>query len=252
MGSCYYKMEFIPGKMKGKAKMNDFQKENVELLSLYQDLRVADVRDGMDWNMLHTQGSMSVDIRPLWRTRAMGIARTVRYLPYAGTIPKMSPDEYSEWSDWYYGNVCTYPWLDELEPGDFMVIDQSGVDVGLCGSNNSLEGIKRGARGYVTNGGVRDTDEVILEKIPFWSRFCSQGMVQGRVQYADRNLPVSVGGVTVFPGDIVMADGDGVIVVPRKMAASVAKYAHRELGSDKVTRRQLYEDLGIPLDDTVV
>ena len=70
--------------------------ERDELLSLYSDLRVADVRDGMDWNLLHWQGTMSPDIRPLWRTRAVGIARTARYLPYAGTIPSLTPDEYTE------------------------------------------------------------------------------------------------------------------------------------------------------------
>lgn len=70
--------------------------ERDELLELFKDLRVADVRDGMDWNMLHQQGSLSVDIRPLWRTRAAGIARTAHYLPYTGTIPKMTPDEYTQ------------------------------------------------------------------------------------------------------------------------------------------------------------
>ena len=46
------------------------QNEREELLAFYQDLRVADVRDGMDWNMMHHYGSMSPDIRPLFRTRA--------------------------------------------------------------------------------------------------------------------------------------------------------------------------------------
>ena len=222
-----------------------------ELLALYRPLRVADVRDGLDWMMLHYQGSMSVDIKPLFRTRAFGIARTVRYLPYAGTMPKMTPEEYTEWSGWYYGNVCIYPWVDEIEPGDFIVIDQSGVDVGLMGSNNALAGVKNGAAGYVTNGGIRDTDELILQKIPYWSMFCSQGMVQARLQYDGRNVPVAVGGVTVYPGDIVVADGDGVIVVPRRHALEVAKYAHRELAGDKVGRRKLYEDIGMELDDSV-
>jgi regulator of RNase E activity RraA len=227
------------------------ENQRQELLALYRPLRVADVRDGMDWMMLHYQGSMSVEIKPLFRTRAFGIARTVRYLPYAGTMPKMTPEEYTEWSGWYYGNVCIYPWVAEIEPGDFIVIDQSGVDVGLMGSNNALAGVRNGATGYVTNGGMRDTDELILQKIPYWSMFCSQGMVQARLQYDGRNVPVAVGGVTIYPGDIVVADGDGVIVVPRRHALDVAKYAHRELAGDKVGRRKLYEDIGMELDDSV-
>jgi regulator of RNase E activity RraA len=226
--------------------------EREELLALYRDLRVADVRDGMDWNGMHAYGSMSPQIRPLWRTRAVGIARTARYVPYEGPIPHMSPQEYTEWSSRYYREVCTYPWMAEIEAGDFIVIDQSGVDAGLMGSNNSLGGVRNGARGYVTNGGVRDTDEVILERIPFWSRMVSQSMVQGRLRFDAHGIPVQVGGVQVCPGDIVVADGDGVIVVPRKLARDVAHYAQRELTNDKAGRRRLYEALDMELDETVI
>lgn len=232
--------------------MSISKEERRELLELYRGLRVADVRDGMDWMMMHHIGSMSPDIRPLFRTRTVGIAKTVRYLPYEGKIPTMSPDEYTEWVSWYYREICPYPWMEEIEEGDFIVIDQSGVDAGLMGSNNSLAGIKAGARGYVTNGGIRDTDELIIQKVPFWSKFISQKMVQGRLQFDAMNIPVSVGGVTVNPGDIVVADGDGVIVVPREMARDVAKYARRELEKDKKARRRLYEELGMELDETVL
>ncbi len=225
--------------------------ERPELLARYAILRVADVRDGMDWLLRQRQGSMSPEIRPLFRTRACGIARTARYVPYSGAIQAISPDEYSDWSAWYYREICPYPWLASIEPGDFVVIDQCGVDAGLMGSNNSLDGVTRGARGYVTNGGVRDTEELILQRVPFWSKLISQSMVQGRVQYEAHDIPVVVGGVRVEPGDVVVADGDGVIVVPRAIAQEVAHHARRELDQDKVGRRRLYEALGRPLDDTV-
>ena len=223
-----------------------------ELLDLYHHLRVADVRDGMDWMMRHQQGSMSPNVRPLFRTRAVGIAKTVRYLPYEGTVSTMSPEEYSEWVGWYYREVCPYPWLNEVQEGDFCVIDQSRVDAGLMGSNNSLVGFEKGVRGYVTNGGVRDTDELIAQGIPFWSPFISQSMVQGRLQFDVQDIPVVVGGVVVHPRDVVVADGDGVIVVPADIAFEVAKYARRELEKDKTTRRELYERLSMPLDHTVM
>jgi len=222
-----------------------------ELLELYEDLRVADVRDGLDFLGLHQYGSMDPEIRPLKRSRAVGIARTARYLPYEGEIPDLTPEEYEEWSGWYYGEVCTYPWMEELQEGDFVVIDQSRVDVGLMGSNNALEGKKNGVKGYVTNGGVRDTDEIILQDIPFWSSMVSQSMVQGRLRFDEHNVPVNVGGVMVNPGDVVVADGDGVIVVPRKKAVDAAHWAHHMLKEDKESRRKLYEDLGWELDDTV-
>lgn len=95
----------------------------------------------------------------------------------------------------------------------------------------------KGARGYITNAGVRDPNEVILQKIPFWSKFVSQSRVQGRVQLGAKDIPVAVGGVVVYPGDLIAAD--------------VARYAHRELRTDKIARRAQYEALGMELDDTV-
>lgn len=225
--------------------------ERQELLNLFGPLRVADVRDGMDWCMMHHYGSMCPDIRPLWRTRAVGLARTARYVPFAGAMPKMTPDEYTEWSGYYYREVCTYPWMDAIQPGDFCVIDASGANVGLLGSNNTLAGVARGAVAYVTSGGVRDTDEIILQKIPFWSLLVSQAMVQCRLQFEAMDKPVDVGGVTVNPGDMVVADGDGVIVVPRKLARDVARWAQRENVGDRAGRRKLYQQLGRPLDETV-
>jgi regulator of RNase E activity RraA len=220
-------------------------------LDAYKDLRVADVRDGMDTLLLHNYGSMDPNIRPLFRTRAFGIAKTVRYLPYMGGIPNIEPDKYMRWANKYYREVCTYFWMAEIQEGDFIVIDTNDVNCGLMGSENSLTGIMKGARGYVTNGGVRDTDEVILEKIPFWSAMISQSMVQGRLQYDTCNIPVSVGGVTVYPEDIVVADGDGVIVVPQRIALQVAKYAHAEHKRDKKVRRAHYEALSMKPDDTI-
>lgn len=222
-----------------------------ELLDLYAPLRVADIRDGMDWNKMLHYGTVSSEIRPLWRARAVGIALTARYLPFEGPVPALTGDAYTEWSNHYYGNICTYGWLDDVQTGDFVIIDQSGIDAGLMGSNNTLDGIKRGAVGYVSNGGVRDTDEIIMQKIPFWSKSISQKMVQGRLRFDAKNIGVAMGGVAVYPGDMVVADGDGVIVVPQKMAFDVAERAHKELSGDKAGRRELYEALGRELDDTV-
>ena len=227
--------------------------ENKELLELFAPLRVADVRDGMDWMGYHHYGSLDYKIRPLYRTKAVGIARTARYLPYEGPDPRVIGDEYTEWSGWYYNNVCTYPWFQEIEDGDFIVLDVSGVDVGLMGSENALGALIKGARGIVTNGGgIRDTDEVIQQRIPVWSYFVSQKMDQVRLQFDAKDVPVALGGVTIRPGDIIVADGDGVIAVPRKIVRDVAKYAHRELYNDKNNRRQKYETLGWELDDSVI
>lgn len=225
--------------------------ERDELLALYKGLRVADVRDGLDTLMMHSTGTVSSDIRPLWRVRACGIAKTARYVPYQGPPLAIEPEKYWEWVGRYYREVCPYPFADDIKPGDFMVIDLSGLDVGLLGSNNTLSMTKAGATGFVTNGGIRDTDEIIMQKIPCWSRTCVQPMPQMRLQYDSKDVPVSVGGVTVNPGDVIVADGDGVIVVPRAVAGEVARWGDEEHQRDVKARRGMYEALGMDLDDSV-
>jgi regulator of RNase E activity RraA len=226
--------------------------EDRALLEAFAKARVADVRDGMDVLGYHFFGSMNPTIRPLWRARAVGIARTARYLPFRGRVPELACDDYHAWSGRYYNEICTYPWVNELREGDFVVIDASGVDAGLMGSENTLACLRRGARGLVTNGGVRDTDEVVLQRVPFWSAMTSKAMVQGRLQFDAHDVPVAVGGVAVMPGDVVVADGDGVIVVPREIAVDVAREANAEHGRDKANRARHYQALGRGLDETVI
>ena len=105
----------------------------------------------------------------------------------------------------------------------------------------------------MTNGGgIRDTDECIMQKIPVWSYFVSQKMDQARIRFCDMNVPVAIGGVAVYPGDVIVADGDGVICVPRAVARDVAKYGGRELYNDKNNRKAKYDVLGWEHDATVL
>lgn len=230
--------------------MSEFNRE--EILELYKDLRVCDVRDGLDWVGMHGYGTVDHSVRPLFRTHAVGIAKTARYLPYEGPVPMVTGEEYTKWVKWYYSEVCNDPWGAEIQEGDFVVMDVAGVDVGILGSNNTLDHLHKGVRGYVTNGGgIRDTDECIMQGIPVWSKFVSQGMDQTRIRYYEKDVPVAIGGVAIYPNDVIVADGDGVVVVPSKMAKEVAKYAHQELSGDKEGRRKLYDKLGWEHDDTV-
>ncbi|WP_277680296.1 RraA family protein, partial [Gracilibacillus dipsosauri] len=174
--------------------MSKFNRE--EILDLYKDLRVTDVRDGMDWIGLHGYGTVDHHIRPLFRTKVVGIARTARYLPFEGPVPNVTGDEYTKWVKWYYSEVCTDEWANDIEEGDFIVMDVAGTDVGILGSNNTLDHLHKGVVGYLTNGGgIRDTDEVIMQRIPVWSRFVSQGMDQTRIRYYEKDVPVAIGGV---------------------------------------------------------
>lgn len=221
-------------------------------MEAYADLRVCDVRDGMDALGYFFYGSMDESIRPLYRCHSYGIAKTVRYLPYQGGMDYQNPRQYrDEITPMYYQKICTYPWTEDLKDGDFVVIDQSGMRVGLIGSENSLACYNKGMRGLVTNGGIRDTDEVILQKIPCWTAHIAQTMVQARLAFDSMDTPIAVGGVQVRSGDMVVADGDGVIVVPREIALDVAKYSHEEHDNDKKNRMKLYDEAGRKYDDTL-
>jgi len=233
-------------------------KENHEIISRFTKLRVTDVRDGMDWMGYHHYGSVHHSIRPLFRPRisTVGIARTARYVPYEGPLPCLSPEEYTEWVRMYYAEINNEPYNNDIQPGDFLCLDMTGqagtLDVGLFGSNNTLNQKQRGCVGWLTNGGgARDTDECVIQGINIWSTHISQTMCQARMRFIEKNIPIGIGGVAVYPGDVVVADGDGVIVVPRKAAYDVAKYAWQEASADKRGRKQHYINLGMELDETL-
>ena len=76
-------------------------------------------------------------------------------------------------------------------------------------------------------------------------------MYQGRVEFGEPNSPVEIGGQLVRPGDLIVADGDGAIVVPADVIDDVLKYAMQESENDRKSRALLFEELGIPPDESV-
>lgn len=232
-----------------------------ELLELYQDLRVADVSDGMDMAGLRDTGLMDQSIEALWKDydnlshRFCGIAVTARYVPTNRVVPNnMTPEEFRKWEGHWYGTYSDEPFKDHLKPGSVIVIDNQGDgDTGSTGSANILIWQELGAVGLVSAGGVRDTDEIIKQRNPVYMdvRKRGRGIRPGRNELESVQKPVVVGGVLVNPGDVIVADGDGVIVVPRGKAKFVAEMAHIIMDKDKQARKNLFEKLGIEKDFTV-
>jgi len=233
--------------------------EDRQLLALYDGLRVADVTDGMDAAGLQNVGLMDPGIRPLWKDvkdyshRFAGIAVTARYVPTQRAAAGKRPvEEYDRWSGEWYGALSPEPFQDLLRPGSALVIDDAlRADVGSIGSNNIMAWKSRGLVGVVTNATARDTDEIATEKMPLYFRHPGRGIRPGRNEVESVNRPIVCGGVLVVPGDVIVADGDGVVVVPRAVAADVALYARRILEGDKDGRRKLYRKLGLPADKSV-
>jgi regulator of RNase E activity RraA len=233
--------------------------EDRALLALFEGLRVADVTDGMDAVGLPNVGLMDPEVRALWRDtqtfthRFIGIAVTARYVPtQRAQAGKRPVEEYDKWSGDWYNTLSPEPFQDLLRPGSALVIDDAErADVGSIGSNNIMAWKARGAVGVVTNATARDTDEVATERMPLYFRRPGRGIRPGRNEIESVNRPIVCGGVLVVPGDVVVADGDGVVVVPRAVAADVARYARRILEGDKEGRRKLYEKLGLPPDPSI-
>jgi 4-hydroxy-4-methyl-2-oxoglutarate aldolase len=230
-----------------------------KLLALFEGLRVADVVDGMDAVGLHGIGLMEPDIVPLWRDtesyahRFAGIAVTARYVPTqrppAGRLPV---EEYDKWAGEWYQRHSGEPFAELIRPGTALVLeDAPNADVGSIGSNNILSWKLRGMLGVVTSATARDTDEIVTQRVPLYYRHPGRGIRPGRNEIESVNRPVVCGGVLVVPGDVVVADGDGVVVVPRAQAEAVAAYARKVVEVDKEGRRRLYEKLGIVPDRSI-
>jgi 4-hydroxy-4-methyl-2-oxoglutarate aldolase len=233
--------------------------EDQKLLALFEGLRVADITDGMDAVGLQNVGLMDPEVRPVWRDsktfrhRFIGIAVTARYVPtqrpQAGKRPTR---EYDDWSGDWYDKLSPESFESILRKGSALVIDDAErADVGSIGSYNILAWKLRGMVGVVTDATARDLDEVETEGVPLYFRHPGRGIRPGRNELESVNRPIVCGGVLVMPGDVIAADGDGVVVVPRAQAEDVARYAHKIIEDDKAGRRELYEKAGLPSDPSV-
>jgi 4-hydroxy-4-methyl-2-oxoglutarate aldolase len=221
------------------------QEDNQRVLELFKYLRVADVSDGMDVVGLQDVGLVDPEIRALWKDtdafthRVVGIAVTARYMPTNRREPKMDDKTIGQW----YSTVTSEAFMDVLAPGSILVIDamEDGESRSI-GSSNIQSWQKRGMIGLVTSGGLADTDEIIHQKVPVYFRRLARGIRPGRNELESVNRPVTIGGVLVRPGDVVMADGDGVVVVPRERAVDVANAALPFL--DNIARQRYIKETG--------
>ena len=188
-----------------------------ELVELYRDVPSPNVSD----NMNRING-VCAEIRPMHgSTQLLGSAFTVKTRPG--------------------DNLMVHKALDMLQPGDALVIDAGGDTTNaILGEIIMHIAIKNGATGIVVDGVIRDAAAFSEAGFPCFARGASH-----RGPYKDGpgeiNVPVTVGGAIVNPGDVVVGDADGVVVVPLQDAEYVASEAKKVVEREAVTMRQIEE-----------
>lgn len=178
-----------------------------ELVDGFREVATASLADALDRRGL--RGFMTFEMKP--RTivkKIVGPAVTVREVPSSEEQPPTKALQA----------------IDSAEPGSVIVIgtDADAREVALWGGLMTAGAVARQLEGAVLNGGVRDIEEIRRDYgFAVYSKSVVPSTTLGRWIAIEMNVPVNCGGVTVNPGDIIVGDADGVVVVPRPFADEV-------------------------------
>jgi 4-hydroxy-4-methyl-2-oxoglutarate aldolase len=130
--------------------------------------------------------------------------------------------------------------IEAAQPGDVIVVAAGGrVDAAGWGGVLSLAATMRGVRGVIVDGACRDVDESTTLGLPVYALAAIPATARGRQAEVGWNTPVEVAGIAVVPGDLVIADGSGVVFVPASRAADVIAAAELIAAREAAMARQL-------------
>jgi len=133
--------------------------------------------------------------------------------------------------------------LDQLESGEVYVARNADVPTAAWGEILTATAIQRGAVGAVTDGYHRDTERVLSQDWPVFSRG-SYAQDEGvRKSVIDVRCPISIGGVSVTPGDLIVADRDGVLVVPQAVEVEVVEKAFEKASTENLVRKAINDGM---------
>ena len=171
-------------------------------------------------------------------TRIVGPAFTLNFIPAREDLA--TPEAWAS-------PTSTRAALEAAPPGAIVVANALGVtDAGIFGDILCARMVKRGLTGLVTDGMVRDIAGVLASGLPVWAQgYAAPPSVAGLI-FTGWNLPIGCGGVGVFPGDTIVADADGAVVIPAAMVDEVAGLAQEQERLEEWILREVEKGVALP------
>lgn len=207
-----------------------------ELLAKLGSLSTQALVDGlwvMGWPNAQIDGSRA--LHP--SHKCVGRAVTLQFVPARPDIAQDKPAG---------GESPEYEAFEKCGPNEVLVMSSVGKWDSVGGDIKFLRLKQREIGGLVTDGSVRDTDEIINYGFPCFSHSTTARQGPAFMQPWKCNDIVSVGGVAVRPGDAIVGDQDGVVVVPAKVAGTVYSIAHGREEIEEIIKEELTKNPGPP------
>jgi len=129
--------------------------------------------------------------------------------------------------------------IDAVKPYQIMMVSAPDVRSAFWGELLTTGARQRGATGAVVDGYCRDIEKVRAHEFGVWARGTHPADSLGRLDAVSRDVPISCGGVRVVPGDYVLADSDGIVVVPAALIEEVLELAERKVAAEDDVRARL-------------
>ncbi len=218
-----------------QTKIPDFKRPSKDVIDALKEIGTATVAGSLGHSGFRNPHMLGPVAQNPGKS-IVGPALTLQFLPQRPDL--FSEGEYSDPETQLHRHV-----LYEVEEGDVVVVDARGdMSSGVFGDMMSTYFKGRGGAGIVIDGVMRDKPNVNKLDLALWLRGWTPNYhVQVSIFPSAVNVPIACGGVTVIPGDIIMADDDGVVVLPQSMAEKVIEDSQHHAEWEVYSRQKLME-----------